>query len=197
MKTERILVIADGALFQNKIKAQSATRVEGKGRHFTHRGILIALAVFLLILFAIRVSQSQEPFSKLKHPIPRIGGQESCWQFPNLALTEEQTKALEVLQHDYTAEAMPLRRELLPLRVELRHLIRDPNIPSKVLLDRQKRILELRMKLDSLSFSYQMKARSIFTQEQIERLPEDCLPGIGKEYEMMMGIGRRERRGSR
>ena len=126
-----------------------------------------------------------------------MDGQEACWQSPDLALKEEQTKALEALQHDYMAEAMPLRRELLPLRFELRHLIRDPNIPSKILLDRQKRMSELQMKLDSLSFSYQMKVRSIFTKEQLERLPEDCLPGIEAGYEMFMGIGRGPRRGSR
>ena len=51
------------------------------------------------------------------------------------------------------------------------------------------------MKLDSLSFSYQMKARSVFTKEQLERLPEDCLPGMDKGYEMFMGIGREPRGG--
>ncbi len=180
MKTERFLVIGNGTLFRNKIKAQSATRVEGKKRHFIYRGIFVALVLFLLTLFVIRISRCQEPFPKLKNPISRIGGQESCFQFPNLALTEEQMKALEVLQHHYTAAGMSLRRELLPLRFELRHLIRDPNTPSRVLLDRQKKILELQMKLDSLLFSYQMKTRSIFTKEQIEQLPEDCLPGLGK-----------------
>ena len=196
MKTERFLVIGNGALFRNKIKTQSATRVWGKERHLIRRGIFIALVLSLLIIFVIRVSHSQEPSPKLKNRISRSGGQEACLEFPNLALTEEQIKALEVLQHDYTAEAMPLRRELFPLRFELRHLIRDPNIPSKVLLDRQKRILELQMKLDCLLFSYQIKTRSIFTKEQIEQLPEHCLPELGRD-QMTMGVGRRERRGVR
>jgi Spy/CpxP family protein refolding chaperone len=197
MKMKRILRIENDSVFEDNFKTKSATIVVGKGRHSISQGLFIALVLFLLTLFVIRISQAQEPFPKLKNPILRMGRQKDCWQSPHLALTEEQTKALEALQHAYTAEAMPLRRELLPLRFEFRHLLRSPDVQDKILLDRQKRISELQMKLDTLSFSYQMKARSVFTKEQLERLPEDCLPGMDKGYEMFMGIDRGPRRGLR
>ena len=77
-------------------------------------------------------------------------GQEDCWQSSDLALTETQTKALEGLQRDYTIEAIPLRRELMSLRFELRHLIRDPNVQPKVLFDRQKKISDLQVPMQAV-----------------------------------------------
>ena len=85
----------------------------------------------------------------------------------------------------------------MSVRFELRHLIRDPNVPSKVLFDRQKKISELQVKLDNLSLSYQIKARSILTKEQLEQLPQDCSLGMSPEYEIRIGIGRGPRRGPR
>ena len=122
-------------------------------------------------------------------------GHEACWQSPDLALTEIQTKALEGLQRDYTVEAVPLRSELMSLRFELRHLIRDPNVQSRVLFDRQKKISDLQVRLDNLSLSYQIKARSILTKEQLEQLPQDCLLVVSPEYGVVIGIGRTPRRG--
>jgi Spy/CpxP family protein refolding chaperone len=171
---------------------------KGKGWYLS-RGIILALILVAMTIFCVQLSKAQPPFNPQNPPKfkAKMDGQAACWQSSDLGLTEEQTKALETLQHDYMAEAWLLRRELLPLRFELRHLIRDPNIPSKVLFDRQKRMSELQMKLDSLSFSYQMKVRSIFTKEQLERLPEDCLTGIGAGYDILMGTGRRFRSGTR
>ncbi len=60
----------------------------------------------------------------------------------------------------------------------------------KILLDRQKKISELQAKLGNLVFSFQMKARSIFTKEQLERLPEDCLLGIESGFGMDAGTRR-------
>ncbi len=175
LKTKRIPNIGDDTLFKGKVKAHSTIRIVGKREHSIYQGIYIVLVLFLLTLFVIRISQSQEPFTKLKNPISRIGGQGAGWNSSDLGLTKEQTKAFEELQRGYVAEARPLRMELVALRIELRHLIRDPNVPSNVLWDRQKRISELQMKLDNLSFSSQMKARTVFTKEQQERLPKDCL----------------------
>jgi len=167
---------------------------KGMGLYRSER-ILLAIIFLMLTIFGVQPSKAQPPMHPQNKPILRSPSQGACWQSSDLALTEAQTRALESLQRDYTTEALPLRRELMYLRVELRYSIRDPNVQPKGLLDRQKKILELQMKLESLSFSYQMKVRSIFTKEQLERLPEDCLPGIGAGYEMPMGIGRGPRRG--
>jgi Spy/CpxP family protein refolding chaperone len=152
--------------------------------------IVFALISYLLIISGAQPSKAQPPSYPQSKPMLRMGGQNACWESTDSGLTEEQTKALEALQYGYLAEAAPLRRELIPLRFELRHLIRDPNVRSKILLDRQKRISELQMKLDNLSFSFQMKARSIFTKEQLERLPEDCTLGMGPGFGMDTGTRR-------
>jgi Spy/CpxP family protein refolding chaperone len=169
---------------------------KGKGAYFL-RGIVIALILLLLCLFYIQMAKAQQPFYPQNKPMVRMNGQGVCWQFSDLVLTETQTKALESLQRDYTVEAIPLRRELMSLRFELRHLIRDPYVQSKVLFDRQKKISDLQVKLDTLSLSYQIKARSILTKEQLEQLPQDCSLAISPEYEILIGTGKGPRRGLR
>jgi hypothetical protein len=152
--------------------------------------IFFVFVPFLLTLFCVQPLEAQRtPFPHQREGLRRQG-HGACWQSSDLALTEEQTKELESLQRDYTAEAVPLRRELIPLRFELFHLIRDTNVQSNILFDRQRRISELRTKLDNLSLSYQIKARSIFTKDQLDRLPQDCLLGMDAAHEISIGIGR-------
>ena len=164
-----------------------------KGLYLFER-IVFAIILFILIIFCGQPSNAQPPFSPQNRSMLRMDSQEACWQSSDLGLTEDQTKALEDLQRLYMAEALPMRRELMSLRFELRQLIRDPSIQSKILLDRQKKISELQGKLDNLSLSYQMKARSTFTKEQLEQLPHDCLVGMSTGYEMLIGAGRGPRR---
>jgi CheY-like chemotaxis protein len=159
--------------------------------------ILLAIILFILVIFGVQPSKAQPPFYPQSKPMLRSDSQDACWKSSDLVLTEEQKRALESLQRDYTAEAVPLRRELMSLRFELRHLARDPNVQSNILVDRQKRISELRARLDNLSLSYQIKARSIFMKDQLDRLPQDCLLGMDTVYEMPIGIGRGPRRGLR
>jgi hypothetical protein len=154
--------------------------------------------VFLIFtLFNIQPSKAQPPFHLRNKPLSGMSGQENCWESSDLALTEAQTKAFKGLKLDYTAEAMPLRRERMSIKFELRHLIRDPNVQSNVLFDRQKKISDIQVKLDNLSFFYQIKARSILTKEQLELLPQDCSLEMSPEYEIPIGIGRGPRRGLR
>jgi hypothetical protein len=103
---------------------------------------------------------------------------EVYWQSFDLGLTEAQQKKLESLLSAYASEAFPLSMEIMSLRFELRYLIRDSSVQPKILLDRQKKILELQTKLDDLSLSYRIKARSVFIKEQLEQLPPDFLMGM-------------------
>ena len=125
----------------------------------------------------------------------RSNGQDAYWKSSDLGLTETQKKTLENLQQAYASETFPLRMELMSLRFELRHLIRDLNVPSMTLLERQRKISELQGKLENLSLSYQIKTRSIFTKKQLEQLPEDCSLGI--EVGFGMRTGRELRKGLR
>src|SRR4030067_1253876 len=152
--------------------------------------VILAIILFILIIFGGQLSKAQPPFYPQNKPMLRPDSQGASWKSSDLVLTEEQTRALESLQRDYTAEASILRRELMSLRFELFHLIRDPNVQSNILFDRQRRISELRTKLDNLSLSNQIKARSIFTKDQLDRLPQDCLLGMDTGYEMQIGAGR-------
>ena len=79
--------------------------------------------------------------------------------------------------------------------IEFRQFISNPKVEPKVLFDRQKKILELQSKIENLSLSYQMKAKSIFTNEQLERLPWDCTLDMGTGSGISVGIGRGPRRG--
>ena len=173
-------------------KENRSENIRKDRRPSLRREILLGLLLFLLIIVNIQPLLAQPSFPKQNRAILKMGEENVCGQSP--ALTEEQAKALEALQHAYMAEAMPLRRDLIVLRLELRYLVRDPNVQSKRLFDRQKKISELQAKLDDLSLSYQVKARTIFTKEQLERLPMDWLLGMDAGYETRMGVGRGPRR---
>ena len=177
---------------------QDVDRNKEKKRHSSfQQKLFITFILSLLALFAIRSSEAQKPFPKLNTPNLRMDSQGTCWESSSLALTEAQKEALEPLRRSYMAETMPIRTELLALRIELRHLLSDPNVQSKLLFDRQKKISELQAKLDDLSLSYQIKARSILTKEQLEQLPPDFSMGMGTGFGMDIGIGRGPRKGIR
>jgi Spy/CpxP family protein refolding chaperone len=137
-------------------------------------------------MFGAPASKAQPPFHPQSKPMLRMDGQDACWESADLGLTEVQKKALKTLQRTYASEALPLRMELIAFRFELRHLIRDPNVQPKILLDWQKKISELQAKLNDLSLSYQIKARSIFTKEQFAKFPQDC--SLGMEVGYGMGV---------
>ena len=159
--------------------------------------IVLVIYFFLLILFGIQMSVAQERFPKLDRPILRMDSQERCWKSQSFGLTKEQIGALESLQRAYQAEATPKYRELMTLRLELQCNVSDKDIDPRDLMGRHKKLLSLQTELESLSFSCQMKARSILTKEQLERLPQDCLFDMGTGYGTGMGIGRGPRRGQR
>jgi len=158
-------------------------------------GIVFPLISYLLIMFDAPASKAQPLFHPQSRPMLRMDGQNDCWESNDLGLTEAQEKALEGLQRVYASEALPLRIELMSLRFELRYLVRDPNVQSELLFDRQKKISELQAKLDDLSLSYQIKARSIFTKEQLDQLPLGFSMGTG--FGTDIGIGRGVRKGIR
>jgi DNA-binding response OmpR family regulator len=160
-------------------------------------GIFIMLILSLLTLLSIQSPEAQERFPKLDRPSLRTDSQGLCWKNPSVGLTEEQIKALENLQRAYQAETASKYRELMVSRIELQHYVSDRNIKPQDMMERHKRLLALQTELESLSFSYQMKARSILTKEQLERLPEDCLFDMGIGYGTGIGIGRGSRRGQR
>jgi hypothetical protein len=72
----------------------------------------------------------------------------------------------------------------------------DPNVEPQILFDQQRKISALQTKLEELSLSYQIKARSVFTKAQLERLPHGWVFEMGLGYEIpMMDTGRRSKKG--
>jgi hypothetical protein len=173
MKTRKISAVDNGTFF---------------------RGIVFALILFISTISNVQPLKAQPPFHPQNKPPMRLDSQETCWQLPDLALTQSQLKTLEGLQCAYSVEAMPLLREIRTLVIELRHLASNTNVKPQNLIDRQKKISSLRMELENLSFSYQVKARAIFTKEQLNRLPQDCSLGLSTGYEMVISIGRGPRK---
>jgi DNA-binding response OmpR family regulator len=161
------------------------------------RRIFTILTLSLLILFNIQIPEAQERSPKLDRPSLRMDSQGRCWKSSSFGLTEEQIRLLENLQRTYQEEASPRYREFMTSRLELQYYASDKNIKPQEIMERHKKLLSLQTELETLSFSYQMKARSILTREQLERLPQDCLLEMGIGYGTGMGIGRGPRRGAR
>jgi Spy/CpxP family protein refolding chaperone len=168
-----------------------------KKRKIIFLGIVFALIPYLLIIFGIQPLEAQPHFHPKDKPMLRMDGQDSYWRFSDLALTETQKRTLESLERAYASEVLPLRIELMSSRFELHHLIRDPNVQPKILLDLQKKISELQGKLNNVSLSYQIRARSLFTKEQLKQLPPDFLLSIETGFGTDIGIGRGARKGIR
>jgi CheY-like chemotaxis protein len=168
-----------------------------RGYSSFQRGIFIMLILSLFTLLGMQFSEAQQRFPKLDRPSLRMDSQGRCWKSSSFGLTKEQIGALENLQRAYQAEATPKYRELMTLRLELQCNVSDKDIKPQDLMERHKKLLSLQTEFESLSFSYQIKARSILTREQLDRLPQDCLLDMGIGYGTGMGIGRGPRRGQR
>jgi len=148
------------------------------------------------VLVNIKVSEAQRTFPSNTKSNLRMDSQGPCWESSSLALTEAQKKALETLRRAYMAEAIPIRMGLFALKIELRHLLSDPNVQPQILFDQQRKISALQAKLEELSLSYQVKARSVFTKEQLERLPQGWAFEMGLGHEIViMDVGKRSKKG--
>ena len=157
----------------------------------------MVVILIALVLANIKTIVAQRTFpSNTTKPNLRMGNQGTCWESPSFALTDAQKKALETLRQAYMAEAIPIRTGLFSLKIELRHLLSDPNVQPQKLFDQQRKISALQAKLEELSLSYQIKARAIFTKEQLEQLPQGWAYEMGLGYEIpIMDMGRRSRKG--
>ncbi len=158
---------------------------------------LIVLIFPFLLIFYIGYLWAKEPLYTQYRPSFRSEMRKDCSKSLAALLTEEQSKTVKDLQKTFYIEAAPIRRDLISSNIDFRQYVLNTKIDPNVLLDRQKKILELQSKLEHLSLFYQLKARSIFTNEQLDQLPWDCMLGMGTEFGINVGIGRGSRRGYR
>ena len=165
------------------------------------KSLKIISNAFLVSLFStglfMTYSEAQPPFIPPGKPLPQTPVKGACRKDSSITFTEEQTKKLENLQRAFLEEAKPLGSELRDLRLELRFAVSDPQAQPQVLLDKQRRMLSIQAKLENLRFSCLIKARAIFTKEQLERMPSDCPLKMGTGYGMGRGLERGPRKGWR
>ena len=135
-------------------------------------------------------SEAQQPKVPMGRSFSETQPKGACRIDPSITFTEEQTKELENLQRAYLEEAKPLWGEMRNLRLELRFAVSDPQVKPQALLDKQRKFSGLQARLENLLFSYQVKARAIFTKEQFERFPADCPIKLGTGYGLGRGLGR-------
>jgi hypothetical protein len=160
-------------------------------------GYAFLASIFLLTGLGLTYSEAQPPFIPPGSLLPQTPVKGACRKDPSISFTEEQTKELENLGRAFLEEAKPLWNELRDLRLELRYAISDPQAQSQVLLDKQRKMSAIQARLETLRFSYLIKARAIFTKAQLERFPADCPLKMGIGYGVGRGFGRGSRKGIR
>ena len=140
-------------------------------------------------------SEAQPPFIPRGNQLPQAQLKGACRKDPSITFSEAQTRELENLQRAYLEEAKPLWSEMRDLRLELRFAVSDPQVQPQALFDKQRKFSVLQTKLENLHFSYQIKVRSIFTKDQLERFPSDCPLKMRTPYGMGRGVGKNFRKG--
>ena len=150
-------------------------------RQDRHMGALTFLTVFLFLFVLpwLQPSEAQNSSIPRDKPVLAADGREPNQQSSSLNLTEAQKKSLEDLRFMHVKETIPLRADLFALKIELRQLLSDPRTQPQMLFRQQKKISALQAKLEELSLSHQVKARSLFTKEQLERLPKGWTSKMG------------------
>ena len=115
--------------------------------------------------------------------------QAPCWTKPYLQATPEQLNSLASLHHSFYREISALRNQYLNLYYEIRARIDHPQPDVKMIFEKQKEFSEIKKKMDNLSIQYLLKAKALFTPEQVANLPWGC--NLGFNYGQGMGWGRR------
>ena len=158
---------------------------------------IITVVIIIILLAMVERAVAQPPFSAPTRLPAEMDAKGHCLKDPSITFTHEQTEKFENLKASYSAEIKPLLSELRNLRLELRYSVSDPQAQSQVLLDKQRKISSIQAKFENLSFSYLMKARAIFTKEELERFPSDCPMKTERGLGMGKGIGRGFQKGIR
>jgi len=154
--------------------------VRNQKREYLSSKTIFAFIALFLTMFGVQPLEAQRtPFQHQKEN----HGHGAFWQSSSLGLNEAQIKALEKIREAFVTEAIPLWHEIKILNLEIRYLISAPNAKTKDLFDRQRRISELGTKLETLLLSSKVKARSVLTEEQIVRLPQNSPLGMGTVFE--------------
>jgi hypothetical protein len=164
-------------------------------KHIKIIGVAFIMGLILLNGLTGQSSEAQQPKVPMGRSFSETHPKGACRMDPSITFTEEQTKEFENLQRAFLEEAKPLWGEMRNLRIELRFAVSDPQVQPQALLDKQRKLSALQAHLENLLFSYQVKARAIFTKEQFERFPTDCPLKMGTGYGAGRGLGKGPQKG--
>jgi hypothetical protein len=118
----------------------------------------------------------------------------ACWKKPELEVTQEQLKSLEEVHRSYLREIGRYRDRYIGESYELRALLSNPKAEPQWVMNKQNSLSDLERKIDEISIQHFLKAREIFTEEQIGRLPPGCSLGFsyrpGMDWDWRRGQGR-------
>ncbi len=118
----------------------------------------------------------------------------ACWKNPELGATPEQLKSLEEVHRSYLREITRYRDRYIGESYELRALLSNPKAEPHWVMNKQNSLSDLQRKIDEISLQHFLKAREIFTEEQIGRLPSGCSLGFsyrpGTDWDWRRGQGR-------
>jgi Spy/CpxP family protein refolding chaperone len=146
----------------------------------------------ILIIFSLIILLSVPPAFAQRTGAP--GGRNfpvsdsPCWTKAYLEARPEQMQALDELHRVFYKEIWSLRNQYFTEHYELRALLSSPKADAKMVLSKQNNLSTIQKKIDEVSMQYFLKARSVFTPEQLSILPPDCR--LGFNYGQGMGWGR-------
>jgi len=93
---------------------------------------------------------------------------------PGLNLTPDQTRAFTDLQNEFRGKITPLNQALTQKQLEKERLLAEKTPDGTALEKVQAEISSLEAELNQIGLSYQLKARTILTAEQLSRVPNGC-----------------------
>jgi len=153
------------------------------------RKILITGLLELFILLPCCLAAQERPWGPMAD-MP-TEHKNSCRQDPTIFFTEEQAKGFDSLQRDFLEQVKPLWKALKELRLDLHLALSGAQIPREGLIEKQKKVLDIQRKVESLRFHYLIKARALFTKEELERFPRGCPLKMGISSDRGSRLGRR------
>ncbi len=166
-----------------------------RGRRQMKPNVFIGL-IFVLILTASPLLAQSRGGQAWRGMRP---ADSACWQKPEFGATEEQRKSLEQVHRSYLREIGRYRDQYVGESYELRALLSNPKVEPHRVMDKQNSLSGVQKKIDEISLQHYLKAREIFTQDQISRLPSGCSLAFsyrpGTDWDWRRGQGRAWGRG--
>jgi hypothetical protein len=149
--------------------------------------ILIGLILILILTARPLLAQSRSSQGgRIMRSVDSL-----CWNNPRFGATDEQLRDLEEVHRSYIKSLEPYRNQYIVDHHELRAHLSSRNPDPGLVMEKQSRLSAVQNRIDEISLRHYLRAKRIFTREQISRLPYNCRLGFtyGKEMGPSRGRG--------